>query len=123
MKSEIRFNADEKVIYTKSEGLATIDDLINGLDQLANNKNLPRSLRIIEDSRDVKTSISRKELEVAIPILNKLIDNFTCICHAVIHTDQKNTAISIILSDMIQNEKYKLEVFSSMDGAKKWIGV
>ena len=123
MKSSVKFDCTTNVVYAVTEGKATVDDLVSGLSNLADNEELPRDLRIIEDSRKVKAVISQKELLSVVPILEKLIDNYTSIFHAVIHTDQKNTAMSFLLNELIKNNKYHLQVFSTTQAAKDWIGI
>jgi hypothetical protein len=107
--------------YKRFAGITTLDEIFEEFNQLINTKKLPKNLKILEDGRENQISFSTKDLDLLIGRLEMVVDDFTSIRHAVVYTDIRNKAYTILIGNMIKTSKYCVEVFSTLEAAEMWI--
>ena len=115
------FDPVKGILYTRSNGITHLEDMLKGINSLAANNLLPRKLKIIEDALEAITTFSAREISIITKRLEEVLIEYTSIRHAVVHIDPKNTALSILIAMKVNNPKYCLATFSTMKAAQEWI--
>ena len=115
------FDPNEGILYTLSKGVTNIEDMLTGINSLTSNKLLPRNLKILEDAQDAIATFSAKELNIIIQKLEEVLIVYDSIKHAVVHKNPKNTALSMLIGMRVNNPKYSLATFSTIEAAKEWV--
>ena len=123
VRKETRFDENENILYTKVTGIAHLEDMLKGLEKLAEDKILPRTLKIVEDARVAKVTFSENDLHLLVEKIEIAADNFKLIRHAVIHSDPMNTALTILVGNLVKRENYHLKVFSTLEAAREWVRI
>jgi hypothetical protein len=115
------FDTNEGILYTKPVGDITIDYMLNGIEMLSANKELPKDLKILENALEAKATFQSKDISMLAEKLDIALENFNSIRHAVVHKNHLNTAFAILIGNKIKNHKYTLKVFSSVEAANAWL--
>ena len=118
---EFNFNKSEQILYVECSGKIEIDDMFQYVKKLGNDDTLPRKLLILEDARKSDVQFTEKQIPELITKLEVILPKYKTISHAVIHSDPLNTAYAIILENKVEKENYRLNVFSTVQAAKKWL--
>ena len=121
IEHKIGFDPIDGILYTRTSGITTLKHMLEGIERVASNKSLPRKLKILEDAREAKTTFSIKELSILHEKLGHSLGDYVSVRHAVVHNDPKNFALTMLIQKLANNEKYGLQVFSSVEAAKKWL--
>jgi len=119
--NEVRFDPIDGILQTFSSGVTTLEHMLKGIDSLGSNRELPRHLKILEDGRGAHTTFPSKDISILVDRLELALADYLSICHAVVHDDPKNTALAFLINSHMKNEKYTLEVFSTMEAARLWL--
>jgi hypothetical protein len=118
---ERRFDNQGEYIYVKSNEIAKLEDMLNGLDFLQKETSLPRKIRLLEEASDVITSFTTADICLLIEKINETIPFYDQIKHAVVHSLPKNTAYALLLAHQISSGRYQLRVFSELGNAIDWL--
>lgn len=109
------------VIMVKSAPVVMFQDMLDGLNFLKNNEELPREIRIVENAIGSKADFSISELNKLSHKMDEVSEKFNNIMHAVVHDDPLNTAFALIIQRRKLTSNYQLNVFSTIEQAYKWI--
>jgi hypothetical protein len=120
-KNEVRFDPNDGILYTYSSNVTTLEHMLQGIDGIISNKELPRELKILEDGRGAQVTFPPKDLSILVDKLELALVHYHSICQAVVHDDPKNTALAVLINNHMKNEKYVLEVFSTVEAARHWL--
>ncbi|NVO01302.1 MAG: STAS/SEC14 domain-containing protein [Bacteroidetes bacterium] len=117
------FNKEEGILYFKVRGDVTFEKMIENVESLGNDSTLPKKLKILEDSRLTKDSnLKVEELPAIAEKLQEYLGDFHSIRHAVVHESAINTAIAMVFNKLFSYKNYEINVFSTIEGAKTWLG-
>lgn len=108
-------------LFVKSKALVSLEDMLNGISYLENDKNLPRDLRILEDASQVEVSFNISDLTLIAEKMKEAAQAYNSIKHAVIHDSPKNTAFAYIVENKQDASNYFLSVFSTEKAALEWL--
>ena len=120
---EKRFDKEKKILYVTSIGKIQAAGMMKGVEFLKKAQGLPENLKILEDATEAKVVYSHEELEQVMRSLEKAIDKFKAIWHAVVLNDPTNTAFAILAGLMLTNQNYSLKVFSTRSAAEHWLSM
>ena len=118
---KVEFKAQEGYLHAIYDGDITKDDLINYIDATRLNKEYPRKLKILTDSTNANMLLSKSDLEAVIDANLKSLDQYEYIYDAILTANPKETALSIWFKKMSATNKYKFDVFSTVESARKWL--
>jgi hypothetical protein len=120
-KNEVRFDPNDGILYTYSSNVTTLEHMLQGIDGIISNKELPRDLKILEDGRGSQVTFPPKDLSILVERLELALIQYRSLRQAVVHDDPRNTALAVLINRLMKNEKYILEVFSTMEAARLWL--
>jgi hypothetical protein len=120
-KNEVRFDPNDGILYTYSSNVTTLEHMLQGIDGIISNKELPRELKILEDGRGAQVTFPPKDLSILVDKLELALLQYLSLRQAVVHDDPRNTALAVLINRHMKNEKYVLEVFSTIEAARLWL--
>lgn len=120
---EKRTDTNGIYLWVKTSQLINLENMFSSSDFLMNEENLPEVLRILEDATDSVVTFGVRDFEEIAERINKVSEKFRVVKHAVIHNSPKNTAFTLHFMNNYINNKYKLEVFSTLEAATKWLNI
>ena len=116
------FNEKENILYVKNQAEVTIDNMVLALNNIIENKDFPRRLKILEDAIDVKAGFNFNDLEKLKPGIEKFKKAYDQIVHAVVQNNPINVAYSKYMEIYLKDDtKYHFKVFSTVEAALEWI--
>lgn len=115
------FNKQSDILESEFIGDATLDDILNYIITIENNKTYPRLLKIKINAAQVNFTFSINDLEKIAIERNKLAEKYDFIIASIIVANPKSTVISMLYQQLDIAEKYKFNIFSTEKGAMKWL--
>jgi hypothetical protein len=119
----VRFNFDQDkgILHGESYGEVSIQGMLDVLDYLKNNLELPRNLLILEDARQAHPKFHVKELIQVGEKVKEVVPLYQTIKHAVIHIAPKNTVYAMMFAQKHAPTNYQIKVFCTEEGAIAWL--
>lgn len=121
IKNEIGFNPADGILYTRTSGITTLEYILEKIERLASNKSLPRKLKLLEDAREATAFFSKNDLDIFHEKLELALGDYVSVQHAIVLNQPKSFALTMIMQRLTNNSKYRLEEFSTIEGAKEWL--
>lgn len=118
---KVEFKPVEGYLHAIYDGDITKNDLINYIDATRLNNEYPRKLKILTDSTNANMLLSKVDLESVIEANYKSLEQYEYIYDAIITANPKETAFSMWFKKMSATNKYKFEVFFTVEAAKNWL--
>lgn len=115
------FNPQTQILESEFTGEVTLSEIVNYIVSTKENKSLPRILKINTDARKANFNFSIHDLETIILENNKSLEKYDSIIDAIIVDNPQTTAISMLYQELEKNEKYHFNIFSTVEGASKWL--
>ncbi len=120
---EKRVDQEGVILFVKSNPVVQLEDMLNGLDYLQKNSDLPKDLRILEDATNVKVAFVISDIDILIKKMHKVIQKYNTIRHAVIHDSPENTAYAMLIHANKISDDYMLRIFSTRKEALLWLNI
>ncbi len=118
---QLNFDSKTGILHGISSGEITLEGMFSVIDYMKNHTELPRNLLVLEDARNTSPQFQVTELSALAEKIEELIPLYNSIKHAVVHQSPGNTAYALLFSRKHAPTKYKLEVFSTIEGARSWL--
>ncbi|MCF7808982.1 MAG: hypothetical protein K9M49_04290 [Candidatus Marinimicrobia bacterium] len=117
-----KFNAESGLLETRLHGPVSKSEVIDYVNSLRNEDNgYPNELKIITDATSAKLGFSRKELSDVIKTVNDHPGLYSSIKDAMIMSNPRATAYSMIVELFTKNSRYHVKIFSTQEAALKWL--
>ena len=114
-------NTEGSLLQTKQEGKVYLEDMLKGLQLIKASTQLPRNLKILEDSRQAQVMFSVKDLEFLLDNLDEAAANYESIKHAVLLTNPLSTVFAMLINSKKYTNHYELKVFTTREAAISWL--
>jgi hypothetical protein len=118
---EKKLDVSNNILHVKSAGDVQLDGMLRGVEFIEKSTDLPRRLRILEDASTAKVTFNHTEIEIIMKHLEQAAQHYESIRHAIIVSDPKTTAFTMLAAIMINNKNYSMQTFSSKLAAEKWL--
>lgn len=115
------FDIEKGLLVVKYIGEITINEILDYIISIANDKTLPRDLKIIEYTYNVKYNLNLKEIPIIINELKKQMHKFKRIKMCIIHTNPRAIAYYMLFMKKTAIKNYTTNLFSSENAAKRWL--
>ncbi|MCF8381786.1 MAG: hypothetical protein K9H49_19595 [Bacteroidales bacterium] len=119
----ITFKYDEQVGILKSvwSGDVHLDQIIYYIDSVRTNKDLPRKLKIVSDSRNANFILVPEDLPKIVEANIKSLAQYDAIIDGMVTSNPYDTAMSALYLNLSALEKYFFKVFSTPEAALIWL--
>ena len=119
----VRFNFNKAtgILHSESYGEVSIQGMLDVLEYLKTNLELPRNLLILEDARQAHPKFHVKDLIQVGEKVKEIVPLYQTIKHAVIHVTPTNTVYAMMFAQKHAPSNYQMEVFSTEEGATEWL--
>jgi hypothetical protein len=117
------YDSDFQILFVGTDKKITLEDMFSQLEELKNNEDLPRDLKILEDSRLSSVDFNENDLPKLAKSLTEVLGKYKSFRHAVLLDNPIQTAYAIMMSNLVKNPKYNLKVFSTVEAAKEWLTI
>lgn len=112
---------DGFILETKQEGKVYLEDMLKGLQMIKESVQLPRNLKILEDSRQAQVMFGVKDLEFLLDSLDEAAANYESIKHAVLLNNPLSTVFAMLINSKKLTNHYELKVFTTREAALAWL--
>lgn len=119
---ESQFNSDSGYLETRLFGDVTKSEVVDYVSELRDPaNNYPSKLKIITDATEAEMGFSRKELGDILDVVNAHPGIYTSIKDAMIMTNPRATAFSMIIELFTKKSPYQVKIFSTREAATEWL--
>jgi len=115
------FDKHSGILKSVWTGDVYVNDIIDYIDGVRMNTDLPRRLKILTDSRKAKFILQPQDLSVIVKANLKSLANYDTIIDAMIPANPHDTAMSILYMELAATEKYFFKIFSTSERAIEWL--
>jgi len=115
------FNPIKNQLDVVYSGRVTIVELLDYINEVKNNKDLPRRLKIYTIAQNIEMDFKPEDLGKIVGAVMESIKNYKFMIDAFVVDKSKETAFSILFKSMSEQENYKFNVFSSTKAAEQWL--
>lgn len=116
-----RFNKETQILEVSYTGNILPEEIISYNEFIAENKNLPRELKVLVDARTASYQFSTKTIEILKVLVKQFMQNYKFMKVALVHSKPLETAFSQIIEDKQQPKNYFHHTFSTKEAALDWL--
>lgn len=95
-------------------------DILNSLEDLAN-LSMPKRLNLIYDLRNARLNVKPSEIKNISEISESLFHESEYTRTAILVTETRQTAFSVLFAEMVYSDNSERKVFSTYDAAVEWL--
>ena len=118
---DFKFNSKSNILETKYIDNVSCDEVVDYITATKLNKELPRTLKIISDTRDGVFNFSIEDLGKIVDANNQSLEHYTAIIDAIIVDNPKNTVLTVLFKQFSTTKNYKFEIFATKVAAINWL--
>ncbi len=115
------FDYKKQILISRFEGDVSLKEITDYIDATRINKNHPRKLRIITDSRKSNMLLKPEDLSTIVDANNRSLKEYTYIIDAIILENPHDIAMSYLYKELSKTNNYYFKLFSTYDAAAKWL--
>lgn len=116
-----KLNLENNILETTYIDTVTAQEVIDYIEATKNNKELPRMLKIISDTRNGIFNFSINDLEKIVEANNQSLEKYDGIIDAIVVENPKNTVLTVLYKNISKTKKYKFEIFATKNAALDWL--
>ena len=116
-----KFDKDTGILRSCFEGNVTLEEIIEYIDATRKNISYPRRLKILTEADNAEFDFNPDDLLAIVEANNKSIEKYEYIIDAIIVSDSKATALSMLYQEFSKNKKYRFNIFSTKEAASEWL--
>ena len=117
----VNLNKETNHLEANYKDEVTATEIIEYIQATKVNKEYPRVLKIISDTRNSTFNLSIDELNSIVEENFKSLEKYTMIIDAIIVDDPKTTVLTMLYKQFSKTKKYKFEIFATKEAAINWL--
>lgn len=117
----LKFVKQTGILESIWEGDIYLNQIIEYIESVSTNKDFPRRLKIVSDSRRAKFIIQPVDISKIVDANLKSLANYEMIIDAMIPANPHETAMSVLYMELSATEKYFFKIFSTTEAAIEWL--
>ncbi len=118
---QYNFNQEKNYIEATFTGKINQGEIVNYINSLMKENQLPENLKGIIDAREASFNIHPADLYNILSENVKMFSRFNSLKVAIIIKNPVDTALAMIFTRLIQLERYLFKVFTTETAAERWI--
>jgi len=116
------YDKEKETLFTKFIGTITLKDLLDDINYVCHDVELPRKLKIITDAREATFDFDIEAIPDLIEALRGQVSKYKSVKEAIIHNKPKDTALSMIYKFKLDEfDNFEYRVFSTYGACLAWL--
>lgn len=115
------FDHQKQIMISRFEGDILLKEIIDYIDAARFNKEYPRKLKILTDSRRSNMLLTPEDLPKIVEANLKSLEVYEYIVDAIVLENPNDTAISYLYGEISRTGNYFFKLFSTYDSALTWL--
>ena len=117
-----KFNSEKGILKSKLVGVITLENWIDDIIEVGNDKNLPKKLLILTDATEAFFEFNESDIPDAIKIIERVVYKFEFIKEALVQNNPHVTALSMLYEiELAKFENFEYKIFSTFEAANRWL--
>ena len=115
------FNKKRNILSTHFQSEVDKAEIIDYINTTKLNKDYPRELKIITDSRKSKMNLNQDDIIEIINANNQSLREYNYIVDAIVIENSQEAQVSLFYKELSKADNYYFQVFSDYNKALKWL--
>ncbi len=115
------YDKKRNILSTQFEAEVDKEEIVNYINITKRNKEYPRELKIITDSRKSKMIITEEDIPEIVNANNKSLKEYKFIVDAIVIENSQDAQYSLFYKELSKADNYYFHVFADYDKALKWL--
>lgn len=115
------FNKNTNILEVIYTGNITSQEIIELNRAIKNNKQYPRVLKIIADTKEAHFNFPIKDLDIIVEETIIALEFYTKMIDAIIIDNPKNTVLTVLYKNLFKTKNYEFEIFATKEAALNWL--
>ena len=120
---EYQYNPGMEILEVYYEGNLEFSEYEAYIQAIAENKKLPRKLKILTDARTANYTFAQDDIFRISDLLMAFIHNYEYVIIAMIHAKPAETAASMLFNRGSNSPKFRHEIFNTRQAALNWLNI
>jgi hypothetical protein len=117
----LSFNPSQNRLEVHYSDVIILDEIIDYIETVKNDLSLPRKLKILTFARGSSMDFGHEDLPKIVQAVEKSLKNYELMLDAFVVDKSKETAFSLLFSNLSERKDYRFNVFSTTEAAEKWL--
>lgn len=117
----LNYNSHKNRLDVIYSGTVTLEEIIDYIETVKNDKSLPRTLKILTTAINIVMDFKTEDLTKIVQAVTESIKNYDLMVDAFIVDKSKETAFSLLFSNISSRDNYRFSVFSTKKSAEAWL--
>ncbi len=117
----LNYNSIKDRLDVNYSDTVTLDEIIDYIETVKNDKSLPRKLKIRTIANNIIMDFKTEDLPIIVKAVSKSVEIYDLMIDAFIVDKSKETAFSLLFSKISNRDNYKFKVFSTEEAAEQWL--
>lgn len=118
---QANFNKETNILETQFKGDVHLNEIIDYIINTKENRNLPRTLKILTNAQDADFKFTVNDLKAIHSENVESLKNFDSIVDAIIIASPQTAALTLLYQELAKSNQYHFDVFSTHEAALHWL--
>ena len=118
---DISYNDEMGVLYTKTGGDLSIEEILGHYNEIRQNDTYPRDLKVIIDCRSTRLAVKLDDVSQIIEAAKNTIPKYKRLREAILITAPYETVVATLFEQNARFNNYHFRLFNSEAAALRWL--
>jgi hypothetical protein len=117
----ISYNEKLGVLMTSTGGELSIDEILGHYDEIRQNDDYPRDLKVMIDCRSTQLAVRLDDVSRIVEAARSTLPKYEKLREAILITAPYETVVATLFEQNARFDNYHFRLFNSEDAALKWL--
>ena len=117
----ISYNDEMGVLYTKTGGDLSIEEILGHYNEIRQNDTYPRDLKVMIDCRSTRLAVKLDDVSQIIEAAKNTIPKYKRLREAILITAPYETVVATLFEQNARFKNYNFRLFNSENAALRWL--
>ena len=118
---DISYNDELGVLYTKTGGDLSIEEILGHYNEIRQNDTYPRDLKVMIDCRSTRLAVKLDDVSQIIEAAKNTIPKYKRLREAILITAPYETVVATLFEQNARFKNYNFRLFNSENAALRWL--
>ena len=118
---DISYNDEMGVLYTKTGGDLSIEEILGHYNEIRQNDTYPRDLKVMIDCRSTRLAVRLDDVTRIVEAAKNTISKYKRLREAILITAPYETVVATLFEQNARFKNYNFRLFNSENAALRWL--
>lgn len=118
---DISYNDELGVLYTKTGGDLSIEEILGHYNEIRQNDTYPRDMKVMIDCRSTRLAVRLDDVTRIVEAAKNTIPKYKRLREAILITAPYETVVATLFEQNARFKNYNFRLFNSENAALRWL--